>query len=488
MEIDQFAHNNDDFLIHVAVGNTGPAVGTVVAPATAKNILAVGASENSRAALLEYGDLPPALSVSGGPADKITEAYALEPAAFGAPVVVGGVKWSGPIVLAEPPDACGTTLTNAAQAIGAVVVIQRGQCSFGAKVLCVQQAGAIAAVVVNDESGSPVQMTLASGEGSILIPAVMISLSDGTNLRYYLGLGAAVYGSLPEDATKAVPGDGLETANRLATFSAQGPTLDRRFKPDIVCAGQNIRSVNAGVEYNIECGAACVIEKSGTSMAAPNCAGASALVRQYLREGYYEGGFRNASAGFLPTAALVKALVIQSGRPVFTLPADASAGANMTVPVSLPDFTQGFGRAELSSVLRFRGDGRGNLSVWNRETVASGASLQYCLSLPWGSSAPLRITIVWNDPPATPGAAKTLINNLDLVLIGPGGAYYYGNALSQWDEAHGPYPTLDTFNNVEQVRPSTLKAIDSLCGYLAVDETDFKYSSHEPREADNRFR
>jgi len=41
-EVDQFMNEHDDFLVIIAAGNDGPRWGTLGAPATAKNCLAVG--------------------------------------------------------------------------------------------------------------------------------------------------------------------------------------------------------------------------------------------------------------------------------------------------------------------------------------------------------------------------------------------------------------------------------------------------------------
>ncbi len=51
-------------------------------------------------------------------------------------------------------------------------------------------------------------------------------------------------------------------------------------------------------------------------MAAPACAGAAILVRQYFMNGFYAKGARNDSAGFIPSAALVKAVMINSAKPM----------------------------------------------------------------------------------------------------------------------------------------------------------------------------
>lgn len=46
---------------------------------------------------------------------------------------------------------------------------------------------------------------------------------------------------------------------------------------------------------------------------------------------------------------------------------------------------------------------------------------------PIGGGGPLRITLAWLDYPANPGAAHTLVNDLDLEVTGPTGTVYHGN-------------------------------------------------------------
>ena len=47
LDIDEFVYNHDDFIVLFSNGNSGPNWGTVGSPATAKNIISVGASQNS---------------------------------------------------------------------------------------------------------------------------------------------------------------------------------------------------------------------------------------------------------------------------------------------------------------------------------------------------------------------------------------------------------------------------------------------------------
>ncbi|HZD55809.1 MAG TPA: hypothetical protein VE136_03750, partial [Anaerolineales bacterium] len=71
---------------------------------------------------------------------------------------------------------------------------------------------------------------------------------------------------------------------------------------------------------------------------------------------------------------------------------------------------------------------------------------------PPSTGGPLHITLAWTDYPGTVPASKALVNDLDLEVIAPNGAHYYGNA--------GVYASgnsclrdgkWDTCNNVEGV-------------------------------------
>jgi hypothetical protein len=48
--------------------------------------------------------------------------------------------------------------------------------------------------------------------------------------------------------------------------------------------------------------------------------------------------------------------------------------------------------------------------------VSSGATQSFTLAVPAGIKK-IKITLVWNDPPATANAVKALKNDLDLLLV-----------------------------------------------------------------------
>ena len=85
---------------------------------------------------------------------------------------------------ANPSQGCGELAGFTA---GAIAVVDRGTCTFAAKVLNAQNAGAVAVVVVNNAPGAPT--TLGGAEPQAAIPAVMVSQADGATIKS--GLPAA---------------------------------------------------------------------------------------------------------------------------------------------------------------------------------------------------------------------------------------------------------------------------------------------------------
>jgi hypothetical protein len=183
-------------------------------------------------------------------------------------------------------------------------------------------------------------------------------------------------------------------------------------------------------------------------MAAAQVAGAAVLVRQYFMDGFYPGGFGRPADGFLPSAALLKAVLINSATPLLS---DHYASFFGTVAEARESLAgrSGFGVPSLPRGLSFSRLGAGAAALSRDEgqlpvmllpglamaqgapgaaparavepALRSGEAHEYCvLARPapdaWALRVPLLATLAWTDPPAQPFAARALVNDLDLVV------------------------------------------------------------------------
>ena len=152
-------------------------------------------------------------------------------------------------------------------------------------------------------------------------------------------------------------------AENVASFSSNGPTADGRIKPTVTAPGVAIISADSdGLKNSNNSG---TIAMSGTSMGTPTTAGAAALVRQYYIEGFYPSGTAGSADAFTPSAALVKATLINSGQ---------NMSGNYTDAV-IPSTGQGWGRINLSNTLTFSGDTKTLTIVDEATGLATGKSI-----------------------------------------------------------------------------------------------------------------
>ena len=239
-----------------------------------------------------------------------------------------------------------------------------------------------------------------------------------------------------------------QTDEVIAGYSLVGPTRDGRIKPDVVgpawVDGADARVILNSGSLDPNCFST---PQGGTSWSSPSVAGAAALVRQYYTEGWYPSGARNNANRMTPSAALLKATIIASARPLTSLAVVNSAGALRPVPAQpVPSYEQGFGFPVLDDALYFPGD-RLRLRV---SDVAPGLAQAETatMQLDVRAGAKFRVVLVWTDPAGTAvpvnDTRPQLVNDLDLRVVGPGGAAVWGN-----ESLHPGQP--DRLNNVEAV-------------------------------------
>jgi hypothetical protein len=211
----------------------------------------------------------------------------------------------------------------------------------------------------------------------------------------------------------------------LTSSSSRGPAADGRVKPDITAPGTVITGSRAGSCGSVSsCFDANHAWSTGTSHAAPQIAGVAALFTQW---------WKNNNSNIAPSPALTKASVI--------LTAQEMTGVNVAAVV--PNGAEGWGRVNMKYMLNpgvpiKRVNQTIAFSNPGESTTLSGVVAD--------TSKPVRVTLVWTDPPAT--ADPALINNLDLSVT-IGGTLYRGNVFSGGLSTTGG--SADTLNNVENV-------------------------------------
>lgn len=156
---------------------------------------------------------------------------------------------------------------------GKIALVQRGSINFSQKCDNAAAAGAVACLVYNSEGGSLANFGMVLDGCTSTIPCALIAMVDGMYIVSAKEANPDAKITIGEGETLVASPVG----NQMSDFSSWGVTPDLKLEPDITAPGGNIFSTVNGGQY---------ATMSGTSMAAPNVAGISALVVQYLRENY----------------------------------------------------------------------------------------------------------------------------------------------------------------------------------------------------------
>jgi hypothetical protein len=219
---------------------------------------------------------------------------------------------------------------------------------------------------------------------------------------------------------------GANNIDDMNSTSSRGPAADGRIKPDITAPGTVITGGRAGSGTSVSGQVnANVSWSSGTSHAAPQVAGAAALFTQFWKAN---------NGGANPSPALVKAVILNTGQEM--------NGVGSTLPI--PNKDEGWGRMNMQLMLNTGVP----MKYVNQSAALSspGDSVTYTGKVA-DASKPVRVMLVWTDPPAA--AQPALINNLDLTVT-VGANTYKGNVLTNGLSVTGG--SADTLNNVETIR------------------------------------
>ncbi len=230
----------------------------------------------------------------------------------------------------------------------------------------------------------------------------------------------------------------------VTSFTSWGPCDDGRLKPDISAPGcqsdadNGVTSccfVSAARPPCSEVGPddACCDDVDGdgfgydalcgTSMATPTVTGLAALLLED-----YRAQFPGRAD---PRNSTLKALFAHNAEDV------GNAG---------PDYQTGYGSVRIRRAIDFLRGGS-----FLEERVEHAADAAFLVRVEAGDG-PLRITLAWDDVPATPNVTAALVNDLDLVVRDPEGVRHHPWTLDPEDPTVAAVRNrADDINNIEQV-------------------------------------
>ncbi len=143
--------------------------------------------------------------------------------------------------------------------VGKIALVERGFTTFEEKADVAQKKGAAGIIIYNNVSGD-IKMNV----GISTVPVCSISQTDGQ------AMAAQKTGTIKISRSQT-------SGPFMSDFSSWGPTPDLGIKPEITAHGGNILSAVTGGDYD---------RLSGTSMACPNMAGVTALLKQYVHDNF----------------------------------------------------------------------------------------------------------------------------------------------------------------------------------------------------------
>ena len=212
----------------------------------------------------------------------------------------------------------------------------------------------------------------------------------------------------------------VDSSGDIAPFSSRGPTRDGRVKPDIVAKGTDQFSTAPMNSYR---------RMNGTSMSSPVITGMMALFVEQWRKSF---------GGQNPDPETLKMLLI--------------AGADDRGNPG-PDYIYGFGLANAqASVDLIRADANTGSRIRTSD-ISQGQQIETTMFVSSGQN--VRVVIGWVDPDVFPAgdetASKTLVNDLDVKVIGPAGNTFLPYVLDGSNPSAPATTGINSLDNVEEI-------------------------------------
>ncbi len=234
-------------------GNLGltsnPDTGTVGSPGTYKGTMSIASISGTETPYMLYGDTIIYFDESTNGASKENNFFETllgdEDSMTYEYVVIPGVG--------RTADYTGMDVT------GKIVLVRRGDNTFEEKAMIAEAQGAAGIIIYNNVSGE-IKMNV----GDAKLAVCSITQDDGEML-------------VEKGSGKLKISKKQTSGPFISEFSSWGPTPSLEMKPDITSYGGNILSSVTGGGYD---------RLSGTSMACPNYAGITILLRQYVVENF----------------------------------------------------------------------------------------------------------------------------------------------------------------------------------------------------------
>jgi len=251
--------------------------------------------------------------------------------------------------------------------------------------------------------------------------------------------GGANFGPVNTTWWYSVANTNVTQTNTYALIRTLITTNDLGNYYEVLSNLNNSISGNASHYYRYE---------SGSSMAAAAVSGSLALMQEFFEQRLQRTN----------SPALMKALLINGARP---------AGPLYFSQVLNSINYQGWGVARVrnslpSSLTNFVAGAA--TSMWvvdqsptNALTTGQSRTHTFTVNNNAARNQPLRVTLVWTDPPGSPAAAVKLVNDLDLIVTNTDTKeVFFGNMIEAGNNFSTPWltngpPLLDVVNNVENV-------------------------------------